>query len=131
MMKLVFLLLLALPFTLNAQSLREYQWKNRVVLLIHKNHNSQQLIDQLSALQKRKEELEEREMLVIVPKPYQLPGTLNTLDIPYNFQGVVLVGKDGGSKYKGSFPVAPQLLLDLVDSMPMRRAEIKKRKDPN
>lgn len=40
----------------------------------------------------------------------------------------VLVGKDGGVKYRFSEPVRPQELYALVDAMPMRRREMRERK---
>lgn len=42
-----------------------------------------------------------------------------------NFEGVLLIGKDGGIKLKKPFIVKPQTIFDLVDSMPMRRAEMR------
>ncbi len=117
-----------LPLSISAQMLRDYQWKNRLVVLFHPQPKAQQLTDQLSSLRAREKELNERDMLLIVPKMDHQSNLLEDLGIATGFQGVVLVGKDGGVKYKSSFPVSPDLLLDLVDSMPMRRAEIKRRK---
>lgn len=39
----------------------------------------------------------------------------------------ILVGKDGGEKYRSADPIAPQTLFDLIDAMPMRRREIRSR----
>ncbi|MBA2616536.1 MAG: DUF4174 domain-containing protein [Rubrobacter sp.] len=41
----------------------------------------------------------------------------------------VLVGKDGGEKFRSTEPVLPEKLFDLIDAMPMRRCEIRSR-DP-
>lgn len=38
---------------------------------------------------------------------------------------VVLVGKDGGEKFRWQEPVAPKHLFDRVDVMPMRRRELR------
>jgi hypothetical protein len=40
---------------------------------------------------------------------------------------VVLIGKDGGEKLRRSTPLAPADLFAIVDVMPMRQAEMKKR----
>ncbi len=42
-----------------------------------------------------------------------------------NFQGLLLVGKDGGVKMKKTFLVRLEEVLTLIDGMPMRQAEIK------
>ena len=40
---------------------------------------------------------------------------------------VTLVGRDGGEKLQRSAPVSPEELFALIDSMPMRRAEVRER----
>jgi hypothetical protein len=40
---------------------------------------------------------------------------------------VVLIGKDGGEKLRRATPIAPAELFSLVDSMPMRQAEMRER----
>lgn len=39
----------------------------------------------------------------------------------------VLVGRDGGEKFRSAEPVPPEKLFDLIDAMPMRRREIQAR----
>jgi hypothetical protein len=57
--------------------------------------------------------------------------SMKTQNVPLkDFQGVVLIGKDGGVKFKERFMVAPATIFDIVDSMPMRQAEIKNRNTP-
>ena len=36
----------------------------------------------------------------------------------------VLVGRDGGEKFRSAEPVPPEKLFDLIDAMPMRRREV-------
>jgi len=40
---------------------------------------------------------------------------------------VVLVGKDGGEKFRSAEPVRPRDLFDRVDTMPMRRREMREK----
>ena len=47
------------------------------------------------------------------------------LKIDDTFEGVILVGKDGGVKFKKEFHVKPQIIFDVIDAMPMRKAEMK------
>ena len=41
---------------------------------------------------------------------------------------VVLIGKDGGEKYRSTQPVTVQKLYSVIDKMPMRQDEIRNRK---
>lgn len=41
-----------------------------------------------------------------------------------NFEAV-LVGKDGGEKFRSSGPVTPEELFERIDAMPMRRREMR------
>lgn len=41
---------------------------------------------------------------------------------------IVLVGKDGGEKFRSAEPVGPRDLFDRIDSMPMRRREMRQGK---
>ena len=41
---------------------------------------------------------------------------------------VLLVGKDGGEKNRWTVPVEPRTVFSLIDAMPMRRAEMKRRR---
>ena len=40
---------------------------------------------------------------------------------------VVLVGKDGGEKFRSTEPVEPEDLFDRIDAMPMRRREVREK----
>ena len=40
---------------------------------------------------------------------------------------VLLVGKDGGAKLTSTEPVGPETILPLIDAMPMRQDEMRKR----
>lgn len=41
---------------------------------------------------------------------------------------IVLIGKDGGAKYRSQQPVTLQTLYSLIDAMPMRQREMRQRK---
>lgn len=38
---------------------------------------------------------------------------------------VVLIGKDGGEKYRSCTPISSRNIFDRIDAMPMRRSEIR------
>ena len=106
------------------QDLSEYRWKNRLVILVGTESNP----EQLKLLKNTEKQLQERDILVLEKTPNS--KHLKPLGITNNFEGVLLIGKDGGIKLQHPFVVEPQVIFDLVDSMPMRKSEMRrKRKD--
>ena len=68
-------------------------------------------------------ELKERDMLLLEIEPNN--QELVKFSLSENFEGVLLIGKDGGLKASYKLLVKPKTLFDLVDSMPMRKAEMR------
>jgi len=142
-MKSSFVILILLSVTLsqhlNAQSLEDYQWKNRILLLFDATPNSDALTSQLTALTQDKTALKNRDLIIFRVTPdavYAADGSavrltaneiFNKFNVDSNFNGVVLIGKDGGPKLKKTFEVPPRSIFDLIDGMPMRRAEMRKK----
>ncbi|MDT0608427.1 DUF4174 domain-containing protein [Croceitalea rosinachiae] len=106
-----------------AQELKKYQWKNRLIVLIG-NQNHPKLKNQEALLNKNEEGLKERDILIIRTND----RLLEPFKLKKNFTGLLLIGKDGGIKLKQSFIVQPDELFALIDGMPMRRAEISRKK---
>lgn len=132
------LLLILLSTVGTAQDLDTYQWKNRIILLKESDMESDWLKAQIKRLQSDMGELNERQLLVfIVSNESVYDIERNTVDLDAQtliqqfdldaFSGLVLVGKDGGVKMKEDFIVNPKTIFELVDSMPMRKAEIRNR----
>ncbi len=55
----------------------------------------------------------------------QLTEIKTSKKIPHNFEGYFLIGKDGGIKSKEPYPIQPEAIFNLIDGMPMRKAEMK------
>ena len=96
------------------------------------------LTSQAESIRLNKTAFEERDVLIFMVSPEEVFGldqTISSLDAlavykdtgtKLTYSGVVLIGKDGGVKLRNDFGVAPQKIFDLIDGMPMRRAEIRK-----
>lgn len=121
------------------QNLESYKWENRILLLKDVQYNSSKLQEQLTALQADPETLEDRDLLIFIltdeavfdPSQRKVNLQSHLIIEEYglkNFQGLILLGKDGGTKLKQSFVVSPMDIFNLIDSMPMRRAEIESSK---
>jgi len=131
----IFLALLVSLVT-SAQDLKMYQWKNRIILLKDIRFDSDKLQDQLNLLRSNTEKLGDRDILIYlltdesVFDSSKIKTKLNASLIikKYglaDFNGLVLVGKDGGVKLKKSFIVNPKTIYNLIDSMPMRQVEMR------
>ena len=120
---------------LQAQSLSSLKWKNRILVLMDPDGETIARDKQLLAFRELDTALTERDLLIfcyngkallsrdLEASQYRLPEQIDR-----NFQGVILLGKDGGVKLKAAYPVEPQFIFTLIDGMPMRRAEIRKSK---
>lgn len=106
--------------------LSDYQWKYRIVIIDEQMVNAN---DQLIQLLAAKKELEDRELLVFLKTGNELicqNKELKAINVRNNrFNGITLIGKDGGTKLQRKEKVDNQIIFDLIDSMPMRRAEIR------
>ncbi len=90
------------------------------------------LNEQLSLLKSRQKELLERNLIIFRyanGKLFDISGSatpMNTKSVPdKDYNGLLLIGKDGGVKLKKEFIVPPDEIFTLIDGMPMRRAEMK------
>lgn len=119
-----------------AQSLDDYQWKNRIVLLVDASFDTDALQSQLAELTSDKNALNERDLIIFGVTPdavYAADGSPSKLKakrifedcgLDSDFKGTLLLGKDGGVKLKKPFEVPAQQIFERIDGMPMRRAEM-------
>ena len=121
MRQLIFILFCLASLSSFGQDLSEYRWKNRLIILVSTESNT----EQLKLLKEVEKQLKERDILVL--EKYPDANDLESLGIKNNFEGVLLIGKDGGIKLQRPFIVEPQVIFDLVDSMPMRKSEMRRK----
>ena len=137
----IFIILVFASMTmLQAQDLSEHRWKDRLVLLLSDDLANPELRKQQQILTGLNQELRDRKIVVYTVTPEFLYTGLkgmkknrnNTLCRKYkkgkaSFQ-VVLLGLDGGVKLRENRAVKPEELFGLIDRMPMRRAELRRKK---
>jgi len=138
-MRIIFILSLffmSLTQNIKAQNLEDFQWENRILLLVDTGQDTEALQSQLDELTTDKQALKERDLVIFRVTPdavYFVDGSLSKLKarqmydkfaLDSAFKGTLLLGKDGGLKLKQPFKVSAQRIFDLIDSMPMRRAEM-------
>ena len=114
------------------QSLEEYRWKNRLVFILNPNIDIPLEHEQVEVFNVHKDDLLERQLLIFILhrdviidlKGHQVD--LEKSDVPHSdFQGLILIGKDGRVKLKEPFVVTAKQIFELIDAMPMRRSEIR------
>lgn len=109
-----------LPLAAGATSLADLRWEARPIL-IFAEAGDPRLAEQLSRFEANRPELSDRDNVVIVDIE---PGSgLRERFRPRAFT-VIVVGKDGGEKFRRDGLVDPDELHALIDTMPMRRREM-------
>ena len=131
--------------TLRAQEnpIESYRWKHRILLLIRDAKSNTSYQEQLVALGEIDSEFEARKLLVVdvrkngyrtinAGETGQEKEAWNSSTSLYATYGlreeafcIVLIGLDGGVKLQQIERVTRRELFDIIDAMPMRRAEIK------
>lgn len=131
-LKLGFLLIMALATSSYGQNLSDYQWTNRIIILSDQEQDFSKAKEALETISAFDKELKERDLLIFIHrdgKRYDTNFKMVNKDIgksiPKNFIGYFLIGKDGGIKSQKPYPIDPVSIFTLIDGMPMRRAEIK------
>ena len=110
-------------------NLDELRWKRRIVVLYAPAGTEKTLQRQQQLLQAEQAGLNERDItLVSLKQPRDHPEVAQRFDLSGNKFILLLVGKDGGVKLRRNEAVAPETLFRLIDSMPMRRDEMRENK---
>lgn len=103
------------------EPLAQHRWESRPILIFAPSEDDPRLIEQLARFEAASADLAERDNVVIVDTT---PGSdLRQRFAPGEFT-VVLVGLDGGEKFRAESVVEPAELNALIDAMPMRRREL-------
>lgn len=104
-------------------SMQDYLWENRPILVFAKEGDPR-VARQLALFDEYRSDLDERRNLVIVESD---PGS----DIwkSYNPRGftVILIGLDGGEKFRSAEVTDPGTFSALIDTMPMRLNELRRK----
>lgn len=114
------------------QTLRQYRWQKRVLLLAAPTAEQTDFKTQRALLDPEKAEMAARDFVILDVFYDQLSAadqqflTRKTGVSPPNF-AAVLIGKDGGVKAQSRRPILPAALFGTVDKMPMRREEMRKK----
>ncbi|QLE01704.1 DUF4174 domain-containing protein [Galbibacter sp. BG1] len=133
----IFLMLVVVGFHAKSQNmdLTDLKWKNRIVVVKYNNPIEVKNAEQTQLFLKNDQENKDRDLLIFSIDPEKAyMGEQKTsqkpeqfweqLHLKQDFEGVILIGKDGGIKLKKEFLVQPEEVYALIDTMPMRKREM-------
>lgn len=125
MNRLTTMIAMFLPIAAVAQesALSEHLWLARPLVIFSPSQDDPRLAQQLRFIDARSDELEERDVVVIVDTATEEGSALRDEFHPRGFQ-LLLIGKDGQVKLRKPFPWDVRELSRAIDKMPMRRQEI-------
>ncbi|MEM6685296.1 MAG: DUF4174 domain-containing protein [Bacteroidota bacterium] len=128
---------------MKAQDLAQHEWKHRILIIKADKSESSMVQKQLKEFNAVSNEMRARKLVVyhITGDNYtfldfkntqndvgKVHGDLaNVLKDKHDFE-VILIGLDGGVKLRQTNILSQQALFDKIDSMPMRRSELRKHK---
>ena len=126
---------------MHAQSLDDFQWKNRLVLIYDGSEKNNAYTEQVKTLLSDQDGLIERKILLLrvsdnsvsdqngnIFDKKLLEETTDLRSTSGKFE-ILLIGLDGGIKLRKSELVSLESLYGLIDRMPMRKAEMQRRKN--
>ena len=129
-----------LTYTGMTQQLEPHKWKHRIILLFAETPESDYLQKQESLLESSNAGVEDRDLVTyrIFLEEGKAPGKESLdekavrqlrrrFDVPEKGFTFLLVGKDGTEKLRERKVVSIEQLFGLIDQMPMRRAEMRRR----
>jgi hypothetical protein len=120
-----------------------FDGSRRIVVILAGSAGEELVRQQRGEMLKHGAGLDERDMVVFAVLPDgSVEGVHGTAPTPAEVQAfrsrtplngaqaggfaVLLIGKDGGVKFRATRPVAAEELFALIDTMPMRRQEMKR-----
>ncbi len=128
------------PLSLQAQDLAGYRWQNRLVLILAEDSSNPLFQEQVQVFQDEEEGLQDLRIVVFqaLPQRYtrgtqQLPNWISGDQLYESYKSqdssfeVLLLGLDGGIKLRRHRVVTVDELYELINTMPMRRAELRRR----
>lgn len=120
------------------QDFSKFKWRNRILVFSAPSLSDEAFRSQWNSFTEQSKKLEDRNLLLFVLvkgkiydkelKPtsnFDVSALRKKYDLPASYSGLVLIGKDGGSKLKRNYPIEPRVVYEAIDQMPMRQREMR------
>ena len=136
---LLIFILLSTSMQLHSQDFQQYRWENRLLIIVDQSDDQSNRQQQITYFQAAAEGLLDRKLKVFSfsqkgwQAGLQVSPNWKQTELPNSFStdqlfALYLVGLDGGIKAIYDKPATPQSIFALIDTMPMRRVELRSRK---
>ncbi|MEM1131142.1 MAG: DUF4174 domain-containing protein [Pseudomonadota bacterium] len=112
------------PLVVEADSLDDFLWTARPVVVFADTPNDPRFVQQMQLLEERKAELLSRDVVVLTDTDPDARTDLRTSLRPRGF-ALVIVGKDGKVAQRKPAPWDVREITRAIDRMPLRRQEIR------
>lgn len=122
--------------TVKSQDLSAHKWENRVLLVVSENESFDVLKAQILCFENKTEALIDRKLIIykVLPKRYTLNNgdwiastkLFKRFSTKNETFKVILIGLDGSIKLNENEVISAEKLFSRIDSMPMRKSEIKR-----
>jgi hypothetical protein len=120
--------------------LKPYQWKNRVILVFASSSDSDACKRQMQEFEGQEDGILDRDLIILelfengesrwgyTPLSENVaPRMRRHFDVGKGEFLLILVGKDGTVKLRSNHPVVISKLFGLIDAMPMRQEEMRRK----
>lgn len=101
------------------------QFAGKRQLLVFGAEKSREVKKQLLLFRQAADGLRERDLQIVMADTLKAGRQKHRVAAEESFM-LILVGKDGGEKFRSRTVTLPQTLFDIIDAMPMRRAEMRR-----
>ena len=126
------------PLDVELSALR---WENRILLVFTESADTPAYLALIDQIRRRNAAFDERDLVLVssggapnvlarhrLMAPAEEHALRTRYDVSLPFE-VVLIGKDGGTKYRSGEPVQLDTIFALIDGMPMRQQEMRRRNE--
>ena len=124
-----------------SMDLTQFQWKNRLLFIFTPDADDKLFQKLQNEIIAKKVEVEDRD-LVVFEVLERGPSMMNAahldqkkvdsirkhFSVPHKSFRIILIGKDGSIKLKRDDQIDLEAIFELIDSMPMRKDEIRQKK---
>lgn len=114
------------------------KWRNRVIVFSTQNLKDEAFVTQWTNFKNSTKKLEDRNILLfalskgrvldkelkVIPS-YLIAPLRKKYNIPQTYEGITLIGKDGGVKLQKPMHTEPKVFFEAIDQMPTRQQEMR------
>lgn len=104
--------------------LAQFQWTNRLLVIFADTGNDPRFVEQMDLLRGDSDQLDERDVIVLLDTDPTLQSRLRERMRPRGF-AIVLVGKDGQIRLRKPFPWSVREISRAIDKSPLRQRELR------